>query len=260
MRGCWVLSRWVLLVVLLASYADGRSIHVFVALADNENQGIVPVPENLGNGDDARNNLYWGALYGVKTFFRKSANWELVTAENDPAPGVLERCVFRHRVGDVLLVADAYRGSEIRRAVTDYLSAAAGSGSATLEVSGKKVSIHGGADLVVYVGHNGLMDFTIAEDSIQAGKTGRDAIVLACKSKPYFEPWLSRVGARPVLLTTGLMAPEAYTLEAAIEGWLAGESGEQIRERAAGAYHKYQKCGMDGARGLFFSGASSTRN
>jgi hypothetical protein len=260
MRGCWVLSWWVLLTVPLAVHADGRSIHVFVALADNQHQGIVPVPETLGNGDDARNNLYWGALYGVKTFFRKSANWEIQTAENDPAPGVLERCVFRHEVEDVLLVADAYRGSEIKRAVTDFLSAAAGSGSATLEVSGKKASIHGGADLVVYVGHNGLMDFTIAEDSIRTEKTGRDAIVLACKSRPYFQPWLARLNARLVLLTTGLMAPEAYTLEAAVEGWIARESGEQTRERAAAAYDKYQKCGINGARRLFFSGLSLTGN
>ena len=39
-----------------------RVIHAFVALCDNKNQGIVPVQEKLGNGDDAQNNLYWGAL------------------------------------------------------------------------------------------------------------------------------------------------------------------------------------------------------
>lgn len=29
-----------------------RTVHVFVALADNQYQGIVPVPPKLGNGDD----------------------------------------------------------------------------------------------------------------------------------------------------------------------------------------------------------------
>ena len=38
-----------------------RLVHVFVALADNAHQGIVPVPAALGNGDDAAQNLYWGA-------------------------------------------------------------------------------------------------------------------------------------------------------------------------------------------------------
>ncbi|GAB4337265.1 MAG: hypothetical protein Kow0099_10580 [Candidatus Abyssubacteria bacterium] len=47
-----------------------RTIYVFVALCDNEHQGIFPVPPKLGNGDDPANNLYWGAMYGVKTEMR----------------------------------------------------------------------------------------------------------------------------------------------------------------------------------------------
>ncbi len=49
------------------------------------------------------------------------------------------------------------------------------------------------------------------------------------------------------------MAPEAYTLKAAIDGWLLGEIGNKIRERAAKAYHRYQKCGITGARRLFYT-------
>src|SRR5579864_1418535 len=51
-----------------------RTVHVFVALADNQHQGIVPVPAKLGNGEDAERNLYWGSAYGVKTFFSRSAD------------------------------------------------------------------------------------------------------------------------------------------------------------------------------------------
>ena len=49
----------------LSSIINGqlRTIHVFVALCDNEHQGIVPVPEKIGNGKDPANNLYWGAGY-----------------------------------------------------------------------------------------------------------------------------------------------------------------------------------------------------
>jgi hypothetical protein len=61
-------------------------------------------------------------------------------------------------------------------------------------------------------------------------------IVLACASKAFFGPTLRTTGAEPLLWTTGLMAPEAYTLRAALDGWVAGESAEQIRKRAAGAY------------------------
>jgi hypothetical protein len=60
-----------------------RVVHVFVALADNQHQGIVPVPALLGNGADPAHNLYWGAAFGVKTYFKNNAEWELLRC--DPA-------------------------------------------------------------------------------------------------------------------------------------------------------------------------------
>jgi hypothetical protein len=51
-----------------------------------------------------------------------------------------------------------------------------------------------------------------------------------------------------------LMAPEAYTLKSAIDGWILHESNDQIRERAAVAYDKYQRCGLKGARRLLVTG------
>ncbi len=50
------------------------------------------------------------------------------------------------------------------------------------------------------------------------------------------------------------MAPEAYTLKSALDGWIGGENNEQIRDRATGAYDKYQKCGVRAARRLFATG------
>src|ERR1700751_6185185 len=68
-----------LLTLLLSSLllpasvsAQVRVVHVYVALADNRHQGIVPVPAKLGNGEDPARNLYWGAAYGLKTFFSSS--------------------------------------------------------------------------------------------------------------------------------------------------------------------------------------------
>ena len=48
-----------------------RVIHIFVALCDNASQGIVPVPARIGNGDDPKNNLYWGAAFGIRTYFER---------------------------------------------------------------------------------------------------------------------------------------------------------------------------------------------
>lgn len=61
-------------------------------------------------------------------------------------------------------------------------------------------------------------------------------------------------GARPLLWTTGLMAPEAYVLKSAIDGWIVNASGDGIRKRAAEQYNNYQRCGMKAALNLFSSG------
>ena len=232
-----------------------KCIHVIVALCDNESQGIVPVPKILGNGDDPTNNLYWGALYGVKTHFRKSGDWTLLSSIKNPAKSVLERCIFRHKASKAILVADAYRGSRIKQAVNGYLDAAAGNTSETLKIDGQAITLHGGAQLIAYVGHNGLMDFTLAAKPRKSGRPSCDAIVLACMSKQYFAERLSKLKARATLLTTGLMAPEAYTLKDALDGWLAGESRAQIKARAAAAYAKYQKCSLKAATNLFYTDA-----
>ena len=120
--------------------------------------------------------------------------------------------------------------------------------------NGAEVEISLRPDLVVYVGHDGLMDFTL-EKNFQGEAAGvREAIVLACASKSYFGPTLRATRARPILWTTGLMAPEAYTLKDALDGWMARETTEQIRERAARAYAKYQKISSNAALRLFSSG------
>ena len=228
-----------------------RTIHVFVALCDNQYQGIVPVPVRLGNGDDPENNLYWGALYGVKTVFRKSHSWKLLATVQDPRKGVLERCIFKHTRQQVFLVADAYKGQKIKQAVVEFLRAAAGRGPTTLSLEHVDIPMQGASDLVVYAGHNGLMDFRLWRYPRQKGSAHRDAIILACMSQSYFADALSKAGATPVLWTTGLMAPEAYTLESALEGWIADEDVTRIRLRAANAYHTYQKCGLQAAKRLF---------
>jgi len=245
----------VVLWLLVSAAAQGkvRTVHVFVALCDNEHQGIVPVPRTLGNGDDPANNLYWGALYGTKAFLKRSKAWTLLGIEKRSGETVLERAVFKHATGRAYLVADAYRGAEIKKAVQDFLAAAAGNDPATLRQGNTSIGIKGAADLVVYVGHNGLMDFTIVQPQRKADSGTKQAIVLACKSKRYFQPRLAQLQCRSILLTTGFMAPEAYTLEAALAGWLAQEPGAKIRDRAARAYHKYQKCGLRAAQHLFYS-------
>jgi hypothetical protein len=240
------------------SQERARLVRVFVALADNAHQGIVPVPAALGNGDDPGRNLYWGAAYGVRTHFRKSAEWKEIAALQNPSTVVLERAVFYNASHNVYMVADAYRGREIKDAIVDFFRAAAGLNQEkpirVKGANGTEVEISLQPDLAVYVGHDGLMDFALEKKFQGEAGSGRQAIVLACASKAYFGPNLRPTGARPILWTTGLMAPEAYTLKDALDGWMAGETADQIRERAARAYAKYQKISMNAALRLFSSG------
>jgi hypothetical protein len=236
-------------------------IHVFVALCDNVNQGIVPVSASLGNGDNPKTNLYWGAAFGVKTFFGKSKDWELVAESQTPqtpSPAILARAIYKRRDRDVFIVADAYRGKEIAQATWDFLEAASGRAGEELTITrgARKFTFNtsGSSDLVAYVGHDGLMDFTLESTPKARDDRKRKAIILACISKKYFAKPLERTGADPLLWTTNLMAPEAYILSAAIDGWLKQESDEQIRVRAAKAYNAYQNCGLKAASGLFATG------
>lgn len=145
-----------------------RVVHVFVTLADNEHQGFVPVPAFLGNGDDPAGNLYWGAAFGVRTFFKNAPEWKEILYFKHQSSNVLERSIFQNRNQEVLLVADAYRGSEIRQALTDFFCAAAGipdkQATSGGIIGGVAFQVPTTADLVVYVGHDGLMDFPLTVD------------------------------------------------------------------------------------------------
>ena len=242
----------------MRSQERARVVRVFVALADNAHQGIVPVPAALGNGDDPGRNLYWGAAYGVRAYFRKSAEWKEIAVLQNPSTSVLERTVFYNASQNVYLVADAYRGRDIKDAIVDFFRAAAGLNKEKAirgkGANGTEIEISLQPDLAVYVGHDGLMDFALEKKFEGEAAGEREAIVLACASKGYFGPNLRPTRARPILWTTGLMAPEAYTLKDALDGWMARETPEQIRERAAKAYAKYQKISMNAALRLFSSG------
>ncbi|WP_420570745.1 hypothetical protein [Kordia sp.] len=231
-----------------------KKIHVFVALCDNVNQGIVPVPKSLGNGQNPRTNLYWGALYGMKTHFKRSKDWQFVKTIPSKNPKILERILFKHKTSHTYLLADAYDGKYVKQTTIDFLKASSGANSEEIVVNDTKLTFGGNAGLIAYIGHDGLMEFNLNTKLNPKNNKKRDAIILACISKDFFKPYLQQTGANPLVWSTGLMSPEAYTLKWAIDGWILNESDAAIRERAAKAYHKYQKCGMRGARGLLVTG------
>ncbi len=233
---------------------DAKGIHMLVALWDNENQGIVPVPKHLGNGEDPKRNLYWEAAYGVKTFFSRSNSRQKLAEIKNPKENILERIIFKHRQKNVYLVADAYRGINIKDTITDFMLATSGEKLENIRVGDKTLQIVGSANIISFVGHNGLMDFDLDKRIVKKDNENRKAIVLACLSKKYFSEYLKQTSAKPLLWTTNFMAPEAYILHGALEGWINNESDAQTRTRAAKAYAKYQKISLRSAKRLLITG------
>jgi hypothetical protein len=231
-----------------------RTIHVFVALCDNKYQGIVPVSASLGKGQDPKTNLYWGSAYGIKSFFNRSSEWKLVSSEAKPSANILERLLFKHKTKEVYLLADAYDGQFIKQTTIDFLNVSSGKNEIAIETGSKKIYFGGTSDLLAYIGHDGLMDFSLSQKFEKANDKKREAIILACYSKSYFSSYLKSTGVIPLVWTTGLMTPEAYTLHDAIREWINNNSDSNIREAAAKAYSKYQKCSLKAAKNLLVQG------
>jgi hypothetical protein len=246
-----------------ADIAAGRPVvaHVIVALCDNLHQGIVPVPKTIGNGQDPRSNLYWGAGYGVRSYFSRKAGYSL--RQLAFSGQVLDRIVLTRDLQSsghpfkLVVIAEAWDGSAIAGAIDRFLRLAAGHDPERIELpsgSGAAIAAGGDAAIIAFVGHNGLMDFPApSHPQARPGALPRSSIVLACASKPYFSELIRAGGSHPLLLTTGLMAPEAYSLEEALHTFAAGGSPMDVRHAAAGIYDRVQHCGLSGALRLFAS-------
>jgi hypothetical protein len=230
--------------------------HVLVPLCDNEDQGIVKVNASLGDGQNTRTNLYWGAGYGIKTHFKRAEDWKTVLETVPAESHILDRAVFYKKFpsgAKVYLIADAYDGAYMRTCVADFLEALAGRKTGSISIGTEAIPGWSGADLLGFNGHNGLMDVDVATPS-QADGRHRDAVVIACASNGYFAEPLEKIDGFPLLTTTNLLAPEAYILRAVLDGWGELKSGAEIRLAAGAAYNNYQKCGLNGATRLFKTG------
>jgi hypothetical protein len=242
-------------LILISNFAfASKTIHVFVALCDNQYQGIVKVPAKIGNGSDLNNNLYWGCGYGIRTYFKKSNQWTFISSQKVDSI-ILERITFKHKTLDFYLVADAYNGQYIKQCTIDFLSSCSGKNKASIKSGSTEIAIGGNAQLLAYIGHDGLMDFELNQSYKQVDESKRDCIILACYSKAYFSSVIKETGAYPLLWTNGLMCPEAYTLHDALDGYVLNQNDKSsVRSKAAMAYSKYQKCSEKAARNLLLSG------
>lgn len=226
-----------LTLAALQAEPEPRRIAVFVGLCDNATQGIVKVGAKIGDGDKPDDNLYWGCTDGLKSCFKASKQWKLEKREAGEATGdprILERLTFRHTKQDAVLVAEAWRGAKLLECFMAFEQAAVAARS----------------DLVVFIGHNALMDFPLDPPAAKAPRQ-IDTMVLCCKSDPYCRQRLEKLGTRPVLLTSQLMYPGSFLLRDSLEPWLEGKPRTALRTAAGAAYAKNQNIKVSAAEGVF---------
>jgi hypothetical protein len=234
-------------------------VHVFVPLCDNDHQGIVPTTESLGNGFSLRSNLYWATSNGMKKYFQKKP-WDQIADVGFKANDtVLERVAFRRQFDDceVILICDAYRGDMMAPCLEDYFSSLAGLSTDVLRYGKVELDLTKDVDMVVFNGHNGLMD--VAIDPILKNAEERffkrkDAVVIACASQSYFNPRFIETDSYPLLTTNSLLYPGAFILDGIIEQWANNSTEEEIKNAAGDAYHEVKDCGKQAARNMFSTG------
>ncbi len=259
-----------------ADLKDGKPLVIthYVALCDNEHQGIARVSKTLGDGDNLKTNLYWGAMFGYGTWFDKNKRWTRVAAMNDPTKKIGQILIYKRtcepkglwkksgvkKPFEVLLVIAGYRGRFIADAVQEYLKSLFGEDDYALPLP-NSLKTHGGGQghVVSFSGHNYLMDLpdqgrSLLAASRKAQKKAKATMILACASKQYFHPGIATPKTSLLALTTNFMAPEAYTADAMYEALLAGKDSGEILAAAAEAYGKYQRIPASSAAKLFWSG------
>ncbi|MES2598786.1 MAG: hypothetical protein V4662_25860 [Verrucomicrobiota bacterium] len=230
---------WVVIALgLMISHAgaDTRTVRVFVALADNASQGIAKVPAKIGNGDDAELNLYWGNSEGFKSVFGRSKSWKLEKAEANPVPEILDRRTYKHACQDCRIIAEAWRGKNIRECLEAFLAA--------LHSPENTVSSPSSGTMASWMGP---FPFRGSEQRHSRRMPSSSAVF----SGRYFQSHLDAAKSRPVLSTAQLMYPGSFLLRDALEVWLRQGSRSDIRMAAARAYASNQKISVKAASGVF---------
>lgn len=230
-------------------------VHVFVALygynyTDYENK------RSWEDGANPKTNLYWGAGYGVKTYFTKYDNWELVLEQKNLSDTVLERLVFTKTFSNgalVYLIADAYIGYEMETCLKNYFSALSEENLDSVVLENMRIAANGNADLIVFNGHNGLMDYLLEPNEQKCSKL-KETAVIACYSGEYFMDYFKKYHTYPLITTKGLIPAEAYILASIIESWAMLKTGKEIRESIIAKYSVIHQCPESEIQWLFATG------
>lgn len=237
-------------------------VHIFVPLCDNEHQGIVPTTASLGNGFSLRTNLYWATTNGMKRYFKEKKEWKFIESIKDVYKDsvVLERVIFKRTYPNkatVYVVADAYRGDKMLATLNHFARAMSNNYTKKITLpDNNTINIHGGADLVVFNGHNGFLDFPEGTPTpfYNTTKSQKDMVAIACFANEYFEREALRAQAYPIVRAKSTLHPGAFVISAIIDDWAMLEPVEAMRLSAGKAYCEIHNCSIKTSKNLFYKG------
>ncbi|MBE8363986.1 hypothetical protein [Leptospira borgpetersenii] len=235
----WIGFFWFFVFISLFSVEAVR-IEVFVPLCDGTQ--LACGKGKAGNVRSLEGNLYWGAAYGVESFFKKASGYKVVERKDEPSgSSVLRRLRVERTPGKgeqkVSILFHAYAGDKIDDALSDFLNASAGNSK---------------SDLIIWAGHDRLMD-RLPPNWKRSSRSPKPTAVLACESEKYFGPVLRSIGSTSIVLTRTFMAPEAYLIQALVD--TSAKSGVKnkraIRSALVDSYAKYQRISKRAAGTVF---------
>ncbi len=238
---------------LAPELAAGRPLVVQVHVPLCDNDVLRCGRGRLGDGEDPEGNLYWATSGGFRGWFgRKGSPWRLVHRIAAPQEDVIEIRVWRRKVSPgtalrargvrkaipVYVVAYAWRGESIGRAMKAYADDLFGRAPRTISLPGGEVLAAGGAArLVAFVGHNGWMDVSdFAWPKAPRNAPRKATIAVACITEDYLVPAVPAERRVPLLFTRSLLFAGAHAFEGAVSAFAEGASLSGIRESAVRAY------------------------
>jgi hypothetical protein len=234
--------------------AAGRPLTLLVVVPLCDSRLIKCGGQGAGDPGSLEQNLYWGRAFGARRFFDESAKqFHRIARESGQGP-MLEQLVYRRVVPaqrwgaqkdvEQLVVLRAIHGEEIDAAVRDFYHYATEGAELSFTEQGVERSVR--VHVAGYAGHNRLMDVTLAQIlEKSAGAPSKSAplpsFVFACRSQSYFSEALSNGGSNPLVMTSDLMAPEGYIIDAMARGLGDHVSQSELRQRVVQAYAAWQR-------------------
>jgi hypothetical protein len=243
---------------IVARVKETKTIVVKVAVALCSHWQINCGGSWAGHPGGLRTNIYWGAIYGARTFFERAGSpWSRVDVSTGTSP-ILEQAVFQRRFNgaawgidddvEALVVLQAFHGSLIHLAVGDLWNTA---------LSGGEVLFHEGererrlpVDVAGYAGHNRLMD-GLRLPPKPSTVHPIPSFVLACMSERHFGVPLRDAGSPTLLTTRSYMAPEGYVIDAVAGAIAENRSVDEIRNAAVDATARWQRISRARADNVF---------